>query len=94
MMKFLAENVQYPANAMEKGGRVVCQFVVEKDGHIGDIQVVRTSGDASLDKEAVRVIGTMPKWKPGTQRGKPVRVIFTIPINFRLSDEPKESAKP
>ena len=94
MMKFIAENVQYPANAMEKGGRVVCQFVVEKDGHIGDIQVVRTSGDASLDKEAVRVIGTMPKWKPGIQFGKPVRVTFTLPINFKLSDEPKESAKP
>ncbi|MBQ2290686.1 MAG: energy transducer TonB [Paludibacteraceae bacterium] len=94
MMKFIAENVQYPANAMEKGGRVVCQFVVEKDGHIGDIQVVRTSGDASLDKEAVRVIGTMPKWKPGIQLGKPVRVTFTLPINFKLSDEPKESTKP
>jgi TonB family protein len=96
MMKFIADNIQYPVIAMENGiqGRVICQFVVEKDGHIGDIQVVRTSGDASLDKEAVRVIGTMPKWKPGIQRGKPVRVIFTIPINFRLSDEPKESAKP
>jgi protein TonB len=86
MMKFLAENVQYPANAMEKGiqGRVICQFVVEKDGKPSNIQVVRTSGDASLDKEAVRVIGTMPKWKPGTQRGKPVRVTFTIPVSFRL----------
>jgi protein TonB len=86
MMKFIAENTQYPANAMEKGiqGRVVCQFVVEKDGSISNIQVVRTSGDASLDKEAVRVIGTMPKWKPGTQRGKPVRVTYTLPVSFRL----------
>jgi TonB family protein len=94
MMKFIAENIQYPADAMEKGGRVVCQFVVEKDGHIGDIQVVRTSGDASLDKEAVRVISSMPKWKPGRQRGQAVRVSYTLPVNFRLSDEPKESAKP
>jgi protein TonB len=96
MMKFIAENVQYPVIAMENGiqGRVVCQFVVEKDGKPSNIQVVRTSGDASLDKEAVRVIGTMPKWKPGIQFGKPVRVTFTLPINFKLSDEPKESAKP
>jgi protein TonB len=94
MMKFIAENIQYPANAMEKGGRVVCQFVVEKDGRVSNIQVVRSSGDASLDEEAVRVIGTMPKWKPGIQRGKPARVTFTLPISFRLSDEPKESAKP
>ena len=96
MMKFIAENVQYPANAMEKGiqGRVICQFVLEKDGKPSNIQVVRSSGDASLDEEAVRVIGTMPKWKPGIQRGKPVRVTFTLPISFRLSDEPKESTKP
>ncbi|MBO5817700.1 MAG: energy transducer TonB [Paludibacteraceae bacterium] len=95
MMKFIAENVQYPANAMEKGiqGRVICQFVVEKDGKPSNIKVVRSSGDASLDEEAVRVIGTMPKWKPGIQRGKPVRVTFTLPLSFRLSDEPKESAK-
>jgi protein TonB len=86
LMKFLAENTQYPVNAQEKGiqGRVICQFVVEKDGRVSNIQVVRTSGDPSLDKEAVRVISTMPKWKPGTQRGKPVRVTYTIPVNFRL----------
>ena len=96
MMKFIGENIQYPANAMEKGiqGRVICQFVVEKDGRVSNIQVVRTSGDASLDKEAVRVIGTMPKWKPGIQLGKPVGVTYTLPISFRLSDEPKEGAKP
>ena len=86
MMKFIAENIQYPVIAMEKGiqGRVICQFVVEKDGSISNIQVVRTSGDASFDKEGVRVISTMPKWKPGKQRGKPVRVTYTIPVNFRL----------
>ena len=88
MMKFIATNIQYPAIAIENGiqGRVICQFVVEKDGMVTDIQVVRSSGDASLDKEAIRVINSMPKWKPGKQRGKPVRVKYTIPINFRLQD--------
>jgi TonB family protein len=87
MMKYINENVKYPVIAMENGiqGRVICQFVVEKDGKPSNIQVVRTSGDASLDKEAVRVIGTMPKWKPGMRRGQAVRVRFTLPVNFRLS---------
>ena len=86
MFKFLAENVQYPVIAQENGiqGRVICQFVVEKDGKPGNIKVVRTSGDASLDEEAVRVISSMPKWTPGTQRGEPVRVNFTLPVSFRL----------
>ena len=86
MMKFLAENIKYPVIAQENNvqGRVICQFVVEKDGKVTDIQVVRSSGDASLDKEAKRVIESMPKWKPGKQRGKAVRVKYTIPVNFRL----------
>ena len=86
MMRFIGENIKYPTYAQEKGiqGRVICQFVVEKDGKVTDIKVVRSSGDESLDKEAVRLINSMPKWKPGKQRGKPVRVKYTIPINFRL----------
>jgi protein TonB len=86
MMKFLAENIKYPVIAQENNvqGRVICQFVVEKDGKVTDIQVVRSAGDASLDKEAKRVIESMPKWKPGKQRGKAVRVKYTIPVNFRL----------
>ena len=86
MMKYVAENIKYPVIAQENGiqGRVICQFVVEKDGKVSDIQVVRSSGEASLDKEAVRVINSMPKWKPGKQRGKPVRVKYTLPVNFRL----------
>lgn len=86
MMKFLADTIKYPIIAQENGiqGRVVCQFVVEKDGRVTNIVVVRSSGDASLDKEAVRVIGCMPRWKPGKQRGKPVRVKYTVPVNFRL----------
>ena len=86
MFKFISENVKYPVIAQENGiqGRAICQFVVNKDGSIVDVAVVRTSGDASLDKEAVRVIKSMPKWTPGKQRGKPVRVKYTVPINFRL----------
>ena len=86
LFKSLGENVKYPVIAQENGiqGRVVCQFVVNKDGSIVDVVVVRSSGDASLDKEAVRVINSMPKWKPGKQRGKPVRVKYTVPVNFRL----------
>ena len=86
LFKYLAENVKYPVIAQENGiqGRVICQFVIEKDGKVTDIQVVRSSGEPSLDKEAVRVINSMPKWKPGKQRGKPVRVKYTIPVNFRL----------
>ena len=88
MMTFIGENIKYPLVALENGiqGRVICQFVVEKDGMVTDIQVVRSSGNDSLDQEAIRVINNMPKWKPGKQRGKPVRVKYTIPINFRLQD--------
>lgn len=85
LMKYLSENVRYPVIAQENGieGRVICSFVVERDGSITDVQVVR-GVDPSLDREAVRVIQSMPKWKPGKQRGKPVRVRFTLPIVFRL----------
>ena len=86
LFKFLSENVKYPVIAQENGiqGRVICQFVVNRDGSIVDVEVVRSAGDASLDKEAVRVIKSMPKWKPGKQRGKAVRVKYTLPVNFKL----------
>ncbi len=86
LFKYLSENVKYPVIAQENGiqGRVICQFVVNKDGSIVDVEVVRSGGDASLDKEAIRVIKSMPKWKPGKQRGKPVRVKYTVPVNFKL----------
>lgn len=86
LFKYLSENVKYPVIAQENGiqGRVICQFVVNKDGSIVDVEVVRSGGDASLDKEAVRVIKSMPKWHPGQQRGKPVRVKYTVPVNFKL----------
>ena len=86
LMKYLKDNIKYPIIARESGiqGRVIVQFVVNKDGSIVDIQVVR-SVDPYLDKEAIRVINTMPKWEPGMQRDKPVRVKFTLPIMFRLN---------
>ena len=86
LFKFLSENVHYPRAAEKKmiEGRVICQFVVDRDGTIEDVQVVKSGGHPSLDKEAVRVIKLMPKWKPGLQDGKPVRVRYTVPVNFRL----------
>ena len=71
--------------AQEKGiqGRVTCSFIVETDGSLSNIQVIRGL-DPALDKEAVRVIGEMPKWIPGTQRGKAVRVKYTVPMTFSL----------
>lgn len=84
-MKFLSKNIKYPNIAQENGvqGRVIVQFVVNKDGTIVDPVVVR-SVDPYLDKEALRVIKAMPKWKPGKQRGKAVRVKYTVPVTFRL----------
>ena len=84
-MKWLGQNIKYPTIAQENGvqGRVIVQFVVNKDGSIVDAQVAR-GVDPHLDKEALRVVGMMPKWKPGKQRGKEVRVRFTLPVMFRL----------
>ena len=86
LFKYLEEEKKYPLIAKENGiqGRVICQFVVNKDGSIVDVVAIRSSGEPSLDKEAIRVIKAMPKWKPGIQRGKPVRVKYTVPVNFRL----------
>ncbi|GHV69952.1 protein TonB [Bacteroidia bacterium] len=83
--KYLSKNLKYPAVASENGtqGKVYIQFVVEKDGSITDVKVLR-GVDESLDKEAVRVVQNMPKWSPGMQRNKPVRVSFTLPVNFKL----------
>ncbi len=85
LMQYFADNVRYPVIAQENGiqGRVICQFTVWKDGSISDIKVVR-GGDKSLEKEAIRLIKNMPKWKPGKQRGKAVSCKFTVPVNFVL----------
>ena len=85
LMKWLSKNLKYPASAQENGiqGRVLVQFVVNKDGSIVEPKVIR-SVDPALDKEALRVVSAMPKWQPGKQRGKTVRVRFTLPVTFRL----------
>ena len=85
MMKFVSENIKYPAEAHTKGiqGRVLISYVVEKDGSLSNIHVVR-SVDPLLDAEALRVANLMPKWKPGKQGGKPVRVKFVLPVTFKL----------
>ena len=87
-LKFLADHVAYPKEAAEKKiqGRVIVQFVVMKDGSIANARVIR-SVDPLLDAEALRVIGLMPKWKPGTQRGQAVNVKFTMPITFRFDKD-------
>lgn len=85
LLKYLASHIKYPTISQEMGtdGRVIVQFVVDKDGSITSPEVVR-SVDPYLDKEALRVICTMPKWKPGEQNGKKVRVKYTVPVTFKL----------
>ena len=85
LMSFLSSNIKYPVVAEENGiqGRVIVAFVVERDGSITDVRVVK-SVDQSLDKEAVRVVKSMPRWIPGKQNGSAVRVKYTVPVTFRL----------
>ena len=86
LMKYLSENVKYPALAIkaQEQGRVVVSFTVEKDGAISDVKVAR-SVTPSLDAEAVRVVKAMPKWTPGKQDGQPVRVRYNVPVSFKLN---------
>ena len=85
LLSYIGKSVKYPVIAQENGiqGRVIVSFVVERDGSVADAVVVR-GVDPSLDKEALRVVNSMPKWTPGKQRGKPVRVKYTLPVTFRL----------
>ena len=85
LMSFLSSNIKYPVVAQENGvqGRVIVGFVVERDGSITDVKVMR-SVDPSLDREAQRVVKAMPRWKPGKQNGSAVRVKYTVPVVFRL----------
>ena len=91
LMKYLSANIRYPEAAHKAGtqGRVTVQFVVGKDGSIGNVGILR-GVDPNLDAEAIRVISSMPKWKPGTQKGEPVNVKYTVPVMFRLTPEPVE----
>lgn len=86
LVAYLRQELKYPHECEKKGiqGCVVCQFIVDTKGKPQDVVVVRSSGNNLLDKEAVRVVREMPNWKPGKKRGKPVRVSYTLPINFRL----------
>ncbi|MAO01689.1 MAG: hypothetical protein CMD05_02000 [Flavobacteriales bacterium] len=86
LMKYIQKNVRYPAIAKEYNitGKVYISFIVDKQGSVTNVKVVR-GVDKNLDEEAVRVVKSLPKYKPGKQRGKPVRVMFTIPINFTLN---------
>ena len=85
LMQYLASNIKYPVVAEENGvqGRVIVQFVVGKDGSISQVKVVK-SVDPSLDKEAARVVSSMPKWVPGKQNGQAVNVKYTVPVTFKL----------
>ena len=82
---YLAKNIKYPQMARESGiqGRVFVNFVVEPDGHVSNVNVMRSLG-GGCDEEAMRVVKSMPKWKPGKQRGKAVRVSYILPVNFKL----------
>jgi len=86
LLDYLRKNIKYPAICRESNiqGRVIVSFIVNKDGAIVDPEVVK-GVHPSLDKEALRVISSMPNWKPGAQRGKPVRVKYSVPVNFRLN---------
>lgn len=87
MMQYLSGNIKYPEEARDNNiqGRVIIQFVVEKDGSISNVEVIKSVHEL-LDSEALRCVSAMPAWTPGTQRGKPIRVSYTIPINFKLND--------
>lgn len=85
LMQYLSSSIKYPVIAEENGiqGRVICTFVVERDGSITDVRIAK-SVDPSLDKEAQRVVSKMPRWIPGKQNGSAVRVKYTLPVTFRL----------
>ena len=85
LAEYLAKNIKYPQMARESGiqGKVFITFVVEPDGSVSNVQVLRSLG-GGCDEEAVRVVKSMPKWKPGKQRGKAVRVSYNLPVNFKL----------
>lgn len=85
--KYLRRNLRYPemAKINDIKGRVICQFVIDKDGSIIDVKIVR-GVDPLLDNEVIRLVKGMPKWKPGTQNGKTVKARYTLPVNFQLSN--------
>ena len=85
LQRFLTKNIVYPESAVDNGiqGRVMVNFVVERDGSVSGVDILK-GVDPALDKEALRVVKLMPKWKPGKQQGKAVRTRFRVPVVFRL----------
>jgi len=85
MMQFIQQNFQYPDSARSKGiqGRVYVEFVIDTTGKVGEVRIVR-GVHSLLDKEAIRIVSRMPNWKPGSQKGKPVKVKYNLPISFKL----------
>ncbi len=92
LMSFLKSNIEYPAPALKSNiqGTVYISFVVEPDGSISTVKCLRGIG-GGCDEEAMRVVKMMPKWKPGLQRGEPVRVYFNLPVRFIIQTTPKET---
>lgn len=86
LMKYLKDSINYPSISRQNKsqGKTYVNFIVNTDGSIQDIKVLKGSGDEHLDNEAIRIVKNMPKWKPGMQSGKSVRVRFTLPVTFRL----------
>jgi TonB family protein len=86
MMNFIMDNIKYPEDAKKAGkdGRVICSFIIDKEGKVTEPHVVQSSGTQSLDEEAVRLVSLMPDWKPGKDKGEPVSVLYTIPVLFKL----------
>ena len=94
LINYIAQNIKYPAEALKakKEGRAIVKFVIDADGGISDVAILRSTGDATLDAEAVRVIKSLPRWTPGTLGGKPVRVRYNIPLTFNLHAPQQRSA--
>ena len=86
MMTFIMENIKYPEDAKKAGkdGRVICSFIINKEGKVTEVHVAQSSGTQSLDDEAVRLVSLMPDWKPGKEKGEPVSVLYSIPVVFKL----------
>ncbi len=85
LMSYLSKNVKYPEEALKNNvqGRVIVGFIVEKDGSVSNAKIIR-SVDSALDKEAIRIVMSMPKWTPGRQNGRNVRTKYNVPVNFKL----------
>lgn len=85
LMSYLSKSVKYPEEALKDNvqGRVIVGFIVEKDGSVSNAKIIR-SVDSALDKEAIRIVMSMPKWTPGRQNGRNVRTKYNVPVNFKL----------